>query len=44
MEGSTLVDDTDRYNTLSRITDGLGFPRTNEFFNNPEEPDETLKG
>jgi hypothetical protein len=40
---SPLVDDKDIYNTLARITDGLGFPRTNEFFNNPEEPDELLR-
>jgi len=41
--GSTLTDDVDIYNTLKRITDGLGFPRVDEFFNNPEEPEETLK-
>ncbi len=41
--GSTLADDVDIYNTLKRITDGLGFPRVDEFFNNPEEPEETLK-
>ena len=40
---SPLVDDKDIYNTLARITDGLGLPRTNEFFNNPEEPDELLR-
>ena len=40
---SPLVDDKDIYNTLNRITDGLGFPRTNEFFNNPEESDELLR-
>ena len=28
---------------MNRITDGLGFPRTNEFFNNPEESDELLR-
>jgi hypothetical protein len=42
-QGSVLVDDVDIYNTLNRITDGLGLPRTNEFFNNPEEPEELLK-
>ena len=42
-QGSTLTDESDIYNTLKRITDGLGFPRVDEFFNNPEEPDETLK-
>ena len=41
--GSTLTDEVDIYNTLKRITDGLGFPRVDEFFNNPEEPEETLK-
>ena len=43
LDGSALTDDVDIYNTLNRITDGLGLPRTNEFFNNPEEPDELLK-
>lgn len=42
-QGSLLVDDVDIYNTLNRITDGLGLTRTDEFFNNPEEPDELLK-
>jgi len=42
-QGSPLVDNKDIYNTLARITDGLGFPRTNEFFNNPEETDELLR-
>jgi hypothetical protein len=42
-QGSTLTDELDIYNTLKRITDGLGFPRVDEFFNNPEEPSETLK-
>lgn len=42
-QGSALVDEKDIYNTLSRITDGLGLPRTNEFFNDPEEPGELLK-
>ena len=42
-QGSPLTDDAGLYSTLSRITDGLGLPRTNEFFNNPEEPDELLR-
>ena len=42
-QGSPLVDNVDLYNTLSRITDGLGLPRVDEFFNNPEEPDDILK-
>ena len=41
--GSALVDEVKIYNTLNRITDGLGLPRVNEFFNNPEEPTEQLK-
>ena len=43
MSGSTLVDDADMFNTLKRITDGLGLPRADEFFNNPEESDELLR-
>ena len=42
-QGSVLVDEVDIYNTLKRITDGLGLPRVDELFNNPEEPDELLK-
>ena len=42
-QGSALVDEVDIYNTLKRITDGLGLPRVDELFNNPEEPDELLK-
>lgn len=43
MAGSTLVDEVDMFNTLKRITDGLGLPRADEFFNNPGEPDQLLK-
>lgn len=42
-QGSALVDESDIYATLKRIVDGLGLPAVNEFFNNPEEPDELLK-
>ena len=42
-QGSTLADEKDVYNTLARIVEGAGFPRVNEFFNNPEENTETLK-
>jgi hypothetical protein len=42
-QGSTLTDDKDIYNTLSRMVEGAGFPRVSEFFNDPEEPAETLK-
>jgi hypothetical protein len=41
--GSTLSDEADLYNTLKRMVDGLGLPSVQEFFNNPEEPAETLK-
>lgn len=40
--GSPLVDNMDKYNTLKRIVDGLGLPSVQEFFNNPEEPQELL--
>tara|TARA_R110000787_G_scaffold167889_1_gene280838 strand:- start:5640 stop:7715 length:2076 start_codon:yes stop_codon:yes gene_type:complete len=42
-QGSTLADEAKAYNTLSRIIQGSGFPRVSEFFNDPEEPAETLK-
>ena len=42
-QGSTLTDDKDIYNTLSRMVEGAGFPRVSEFFNDPEEDSETLK-
>ena len=42
MSGSPLVDSKDKYNTLKRIVDGLGLPRVDEFFNDPEEPDDLL--
>ena len=41
-EGSLLVDNKDIYNTLRRITDGLGLPSAKEFFNDPEEPTELV--
>jgi hypothetical protein len=41
--GSLLVDDTDIYNTLKRITDGLGFPSVDEMFNNPSQPEELIQ-
>tara|TARA_R110000782_G_C14807045_1_gene412380 strand:- start:44 stop:2173 length:2130 start_codon:yes stop_codon:yes gene_type:complete len=42
-QGSTLADEKDVYNTLARMVEGIGFPRVNEFFNDPGEPEETLK-
>ena len=42
-QGSALTDEKDIYNTLGRIVDGLGLPRVDEFFNDPEVPDEMLK-
>jgi len=42
-QGSTLSDESKAYNTLGRMVEGAGFPRVNEFFNDPSEPNETLK-
>jgi hypothetical protein len=42
-QGSTLADEKKAYATLSRMVQGAGFPRVSEFFNDPEEPSETLK-
>ena len=42
VQNSPLVDSKDKYNTLKRIVDGLGLPRVDEFFNDPEEPDDLL--
>lgn len=41
-QGSPLADSKDQYNTLRRVVDGLGLPNVQEFFNDPEEPSETL--
>lgn len=41
-QGSILVDNKDKYNTLKRIIDGLGLPSVQEFFNDPEEESELL--
>jgi len=40
--GSLLVDEKDIYNTLDRMIKGSGLHRTDEFFNDPEQPDELL--
>ncbi len=42
-QGSTLADEKKGFNTLSRMVQGIGFPRVNEFFNDPDEPEETIK-
>ena len=42
-QGSTLADEKKGFNTLARMVEGIGFPRVNEFFNDPDEPAETLK-
>jgi hypothetical protein len=42
-QNSALTDEADIYNTLKRVIDGLGLPSVDEFFNNPEEPDDLLK-
>jgi hypothetical protein len=41
--GSALTDEVGIYNTLDRIVSGLDLPSVDEFFNNPEEPEELLK-
>jgi hypothetical protein len=43
LQGSALTDEADIYNTLDRIVKGLGLPSVDEFFNNPEEPDDLLR-
>lgn len=42
-EGSLLVDDVKRFNTLDKIVKVNGLPRVDEFFNNPEIPKELLQ-
>lgn len=42
-QGSALTDEADIYNTLDRIIKGSGLPRTDEFFNDPEKPEELLQ-
>lgn len=41
--GSVLVDEKKIFNTLERLTKGIGLPRTDEFFNDPEKPEELLQ-
>lgn len=41
-EGSSLVDDQKRYNTLDKMMQGLGESNTSEAFNNPDVPAELL--
>ena len=43
MSGSKIVDEEGIYKNLAAMTDGLGFNRSEQLFNNPEEPGETLK-
>ena len=42
-QGSALTDEADIYNTLDRIVKGAGLQRTDEFFNNPEKPEQLLQ-
>lgn len=42
-EGSVLVDEKDRYNTLKRMLEAMGEYGVNEFFNDPEEPEQTAQ-
>jgi len=41
--GSLLVDDVKLFNSLDRLVKGIGLPRADEFFNDPEKPDELLQ-
>ncbi|MEE9532735.1 MAG: hypothetical protein V3W52_17285 [Syntrophobacteria bacterium] len=41
-QGSSLTDEADIFNTLDRMIKGSGLPRTDEFFNNPERPEELV--
>lgn len=40
--GSPMVDQVKLYNTLDDIIKGLGLKQTNQFFNNPEKPEQLL--
>ena len=40
--GSKIVDEEGIYTNLTALTDGLGFNRSEQLFNNPAEPDEQL--
>ena len=42
-EGSALVDEKDRFNTLSRMLQAMGENKINEFFNDPEVPDQSAQ-
>lgn len=42
MQGSSLVDEKKIFNTLERLTKGIGLPQVDEFFNDPEQPDEVI--
>ena len=42
VEGSVLVDEVKRYNTLDSLLKSLDIHNTSEFFNNPERPDELI--
>lgn len=41
--GSPLVDDTKMYNTRSKIVQSLGIQAVQQFYNNPDVPDQMLK-
>lgn len=41
--GSKLVDEEGIYKNLTSLTDGLGFNRSEQLFNNPVEPEENLR-
>lgn len=42
-EGSALVDEQDRFNTLKRIVEAMGENQVSDFFNDPENPEESAQ-
>ena len=42
-EGSSLVDDKDRYNTIARMMQAMGENKVNEHFNDPTIPEESAQ-
>ena len=43
MTGSPMIDQVKLFNTLTEITKALGFKQTDQFFNDPEQPQEMLQ-
>lgn len=42
-QGSFLVDEVKMYNALTKVVKSMGFSSVNEFFNDPEVPEDQLK-